>query len=123
MYTYEQRMEAVNLYIKYGHRAAAVIRELGYPNRHMLVKWYKEFQKTGDLHEAPTRHKKHSEEEKQRALKYYLEHGRSITQTITHLGYPSQTTFKKWLNEAFPDREKHCISGGAMVEYSDALQP
>lgn len=117
MYTYEQRMEAVNLYIEYGHRAAAVIRELGYPNRHMLVKWYKEFQETGNLHEAPIRHKKHSEEEKQRALKYYLEHGRSITQTTTHLGYPSQTTFKKWLNEAFPDREKHCISGGAMVEY------
>lgn len=94
MYTYEQRMEAVNLYIKYGHRAAAVIRELGYPNRHMLVKWYKEFQETGNLHEAPIRHKKHSEEEKQRALKYYLEHGRSITQTTTHLGYPTKLPLK-----------------------------
>lgn len=39
MYTYEQRMAAVKLYIQYYHKAAAVIRELGYPNRHMLVKW------------------------------------------------------------------------------------
>lgn len=32
MYTYEQRMVTANLYIKYGQRAAPVIRELGYPN-------------------------------------------------------------------------------------------
>ena len=42
MYTYEQRMTAVKLYIKYYHKAGAVIRELGYPNRHMLVKWFEE---------------------------------------------------------------------------------
>lgn len=117
MYTYEQRMAAVNLYIKYGYRVAPVIRELGYPNRHVLVKWYKEYQETGDLPKVLIRHKKHSEEEKQRALQYYLEHGRSITQTVNALGYPSQTTFKQWLNEAFPNRERRCISGGAMVEY------
>lgn len=48
MYTYEQRMKAVNLYIKYYHKAAAVIRELGYPNRHVLVQWFKEYEATGD---------------------------------------------------------------------------
>lgn len=44
MYTYEQRMTAVKLYIKYFHKAAAVIRELGYPNRHVLVQWFKEYE-------------------------------------------------------------------------------
>ena len=117
MYTYEQRMAAVNLYIKYGQRAAPVIRELGYTNRHMLVKWYKEYQKNGDLHKAHKGHKKHTEQEKQQALQYYLSHGRSITQTIRALGYPGKTTFKRWLNEEFPEREKRCISGGAMIEY------
>lgn len=39
MYTYEQRIMAVKLYQKYGRRVAPVIRELGFPNRHMLVKW------------------------------------------------------------------------------------
>ena len=46
MYSYEDRMKAVQLYIKYGHRAAAVIRELGYPNRHMLVNWFHEYNST-----------------------------------------------------------------------------
>lgn len=37
MYTYKQRIAAVKLYIKYYQKAAPVIRELGYPNRHVLV--------------------------------------------------------------------------------------
>ena len=44
MYSYEDRLKAVQLFIKYNYRAAQVIRELGYPNRHMLVKWWKEYQ-------------------------------------------------------------------------------
>ena len=32
MYSYEERKRAVELYIKYDHRAAQVIHELGYPN-------------------------------------------------------------------------------------------
>lgn len=36
MYTYEQRITAVKLYIKYCQKIAPVIRELGYPNRHVL---------------------------------------------------------------------------------------
>lgn len=47
MYTYEQRIIAVKLYIKYCQKAAPVIRELGYPNRHVLVKWFKEYEATG----------------------------------------------------------------------------
>ena len=30
MYSYEQKKRAVELYIRYYHKAAAVIRELGY---------------------------------------------------------------------------------------------
>ena len=50
MYTYEQRIMAVKLYQKYGRRVAPVIRKLGFPDRHMLVKWVKEYESTGDLH-------------------------------------------------------------------------
>ena len=32
MYSYDDRIKAVELYIKYGLKAAAVIRELGYPD-------------------------------------------------------------------------------------------
>ena len=37
MYSYEERKKAVDLYIKYDKKASAVINELGYPNRHVLV--------------------------------------------------------------------------------------
>lgn len=46
MYSLEDKIKAVQLYIKYGKSAAAVIRELGYPNRHTSVCWYKEYVKT-----------------------------------------------------------------------------
>lgn len=84
MYTYEQRMAVVKLYIKYYYKAAAVIRELGYPNRHVLVKWFKEYESTGDLHRKSMRGRKpkYSEEQKQAALQFYQEHGRSITFTV-----------------------------------------
>lgn len=47
MYSYEERMRAVALYIKYGMSIATVIRDLGYPSRAMLYNWYKEFQEKG----------------------------------------------------------------------------
>ena len=119
MYTYEQRMTVVKLYIKYFHRASAVIRELGYPNRHVLVNWYKEYEATGDLHRTSQqgKHQKFTEDQKRIALEFYQEHGRSFTLTVRALGYPGMTTLKVWVNEAFPNRKKYCISGGAMVKF------
>lgn len=118
MYSCEDRMRAVELYIKYGCHSAAVIRELGYPNHHTLLYWYDEYQKNRKLHIKRKSTQRYSTEQKQAALSFYTEHGRSITYTIKTLGYPSTTLFKMWLNEAFPDRKKRCVSGGAMVEYS-----
>ena len=65
MYTYEQRIAAVKLYLKYDRRVAPVIRELGYPNRHMLVKWVKEFESAGDLRKGCRRSSKFSKAEQQ----------------------------------------------------------
>ena len=36
MYSYEDRMRAVELYIKLGKRLGATIRELGYPTKNAL---------------------------------------------------------------------------------------
>ena len=38
MYSYEDRIRAVELYIKLGKRSAATIRQLGYPTRKALKK-------------------------------------------------------------------------------------
>ena len=47
MYTYEDKMRAIELYLRYDRSAAAVINELGHPNRQTLRLWYMESLKTG----------------------------------------------------------------------------
>ena len=64
MYTYEQRMKAVELYIKYEHRAKAVSRELGYPHPNLLSRWYKEYLESGYLKSGYNRGQKYSQEQK-----------------------------------------------------------
>lgn len=105
MYTLEDRMRAVNLYLKYGGNSAAVRRELGYPTKNALKQWVKEYETTGVLHDGyRTRTPKYSKEQKQAAVDYYLEHGRSLRRSIQALGYPNRETLRQWLEEAIPDR-------------------
>lgn len=47
MYSYEDKMRAIELYLRYDRSAAAVVNDLGYPNRHTLRLWYMGFAKTG----------------------------------------------------------------------------
>ena len=49
MYSPEQRKRAVGLYIRYGLKATATIRELGYPSRAQLVSWHRDVRIKGDL--------------------------------------------------------------------------
>ena len=52
MYTLEERMKAVELYLKWGRNSAAVRRELGYPSKKALRLWVKEYESTGSLHDG-----------------------------------------------------------------------
>lgn len=49
MYSYDDRIRAVRLYIQYDKSAAAVIQELGYPERKTLRYWYKEYLRDNGL--------------------------------------------------------------------------
>lgn len=69
MYSYEARMRAVRLYIKYDRRPAATVRELGYSSRGMLRSWYREFDESGDLHQDFKRRPRYSNEEQLYMLK------------------------------------------------------
>ncbi|MBA4143363.1 MAG: transposase, partial [Nitrosospira sp.] len=44
MYSYEDRIRAVKLYIKLGERIAATIRQLGYPTKNALKSWHREYE-------------------------------------------------------------------------------
>ncbi len=50
MYSYKERKNAVELYIKFDKSASAVVRELGYPDVKMLKVCYREYLESGALH-------------------------------------------------------------------------
>lgn len=100
MYSYEDRMKAVELYIQYNLQAEKTACALGYGTARNIQRWYKEYKETGVLHKKITREKKYSEQQKEAALNYYLEHGQNITKTAKTLGYPHRDTLSEWIDEA-----------------------
>ena len=102
MYSYEDRLRAVKLYIKYDCCEANAIRELGYPSRKMLTRWYKEYIVSGDIPRNIQKNGKYSHEEKKKAVDYYFDHGQCISRTSMALGYPSRPTMRLWIDEFFP---------------------
>ncbi len=46
MYSYEDRVRAVELYLKLGKRVKTTIRQLGYPTKNSLKAWCEEFEKS-----------------------------------------------------------------------------
>jgi|LSQX01.2.fsa_nt_gb transposase InsO family protein/transposase-like protein len=118
MYSYEERVKAVRLYIKYDLSVADTIRELGYPSRNMLVRWHTEYEETGELHKEFKKEPKYSTEQMKKAVDYYLEHGRSISRTIRAIGYPSRPTLSQWIDELAPGERKVSITRGAMAQLS-----
>ena len=57
MYSYEDRIRAVTLYIKLGKRTGATIRQLGYPTKNSLKSWHEEYERRLDLSSGYVRSK------------------------------------------------------------------
>ncbi len=49
MYSYEDRLRAVQLYIKLGKRIGLTICQLGYPTKNALKTWHREYEQRLDL--------------------------------------------------------------------------
>ncbi|NVO29561.1 IS3 family transposase, partial [Donghicola sp. C2-DW-16] len=104
MYSYEDRMRAVELYIKLGKRLQATIRELGYPTKNALKDWHREYELRQDLRiRSRPRQAKFSASQKQIALEHFASQGRCISWTMRALGYPGRATLTAWVREAFPE--------------------
>lgn len=113
MYSYEERLRAVELYLKLGKRPRAVIRQLGYATKSPLRFWCKEFEKRGDLPASYSRLKpKYSNEHKNIAIKHYLDldHGRCFAFIVKALGYPCRETLREWVCDRYPEAKK-CVVG------------
>lgn len=113
MYSLEEREKAVKLYIQYGLKAAKVIRKLGYPNRHVIVRWYQEYQANQKLHEKRRSTSKYTAEQRKAAVQYYLEHGESYINTVRKLGYPSRQQLAQWLDDDAPEVRRDCVHIGS----------
>ena len=76
MYSYEDRIKAVRLYLKLGKRLGVTIRQLGYPTKNTLIGWHWEFIAKQSLRAGYTRSRdRFTVVQKQHAVQHYLDHG------------------------------------------------
>ena len=120
MYSYEDRLRAVRLYIKLGKRVGQTIRQLGYPTKNALKSWHREYEQRVELAAGYVRRPRYSPAQKTRAVEHYLEYGRCITATINALGYPSRTLLSAWLQELHP--QERIRVGGRSQELTPAAK-
>ena len=115
MYSYEERLRAVKLYLKLGKRCRATIRQLGYPTKNTLKAWYAEFERRGNLRAGYARPKpkpKYSDEQRNVAVEHWANHGRCYSFTLKALGYPGRKTLTDWVRAEYPEARK-CLTGKA----------
>lgn len=84
MYSYEDRIRAVKLYIKLGKRMSVTLRQLGYPTKISLKGWYREFQQNGDLPTDPT-----AAQNRQDQKEAFLQSGTAETRNSGNLQLPA----------------------------------
>jgi putative transposase len=123
MYSYEDRIRAVRLYIKLGKRIGATLRQLGYPTKNALKSWHREFEQGHDLPVGYARSKpKYSDEQKKVAAQHYLNHGRCLAGTLKALGYPCRDTLAVWVDELYPETRKRVVGTARSVPRPPALK-
>jgi transposase-like protein len=109
MYSYEDRIRAVTLYIQLGKRVAATIQQLGYPTKNSLKSWHREYEQGRALKTAVVRPPKFTAEQKARAVEHYLTHGRCVAFTIKALGYPGGPHFTLGFKSSIPGLGHACL--------------
>ena len=109
IFTNEEKLKAIELFIQYDFSPGAVITQIGYPShRSVLYRWYKAYKANGDCFPDKLKRgrSKYTEEQKRIAVDYYLTHGKSLKKTINALGYPGTTCLCEWLNELAPGQNR-----------------
>jgi len=110
MYSYEDRIRAVRLYIKLGKRTGATIRQLGYPTKNALKSWHREYEQGGNLRVGHVgSSSKYSAEQKRVAVEHYLNHDRFLAGTRKALGYPCRDTLAAWVHELLPETRRKVV--------------
>ena len=103
MYSYDDRLRAVQLYIKLGKRAGLTIRQLGYPTKNALKAWYRAYEQRQGLPRAYLRDPKYTPAQRELAVDHFVANGRCLAVTIKALGYPSRSLLAGWIRDAYPE--------------------
>ncbi len=123
MYSYEDRIEAVELYIKLGKRVRPTLRQLGYPTKNALKGWYREYEQRLDLSVGYAGRKpKYSQAQKEAAVEHYLAHDRCVAATMRALGYPGRGTLTAWVREALPEKRKAVVGSVGRPRYPESMK-
>ena len=123
MYSYEDRIRAVELCIKLDKRVRATIRQLGYPTKNALKSWHREYEQRLDLPKGYARSKpQYSQEQKETAVRHYLDHGRCIAFTIKALGYPVHEPLRSWIHELPPELHARVVGRPNGVAWPPAMK-
>lgn len=123
MYSYEDRIRAVELYIKLGKRVRATILQLGYPTKNALIGWYRAYSQDCDLRKGYLRlAQKYTDDQKQAAVQHFLDHDRCIATTIRALGYPCRATLTEWIEELRPDVRQRIVGRAPNVHHPQELK-
>ncbi|WP_394672932.1 IS3 family transposase [Limnobacter sp.] len=110
MYSYEERLRAVQLFLRTGKNCKVTIRQLGYPAKNALKAWCVDFEQNGDVLKRYQRTKpKYSEEQKKTAVSHFMANGRCIAATIRSLGYPSRQKLSDWVCELYPEAKQRVV--------------
>ena len=122
MYSYEDRIRAVELYVKLGNRVKATIRQLGYPTKNALKGWHRKYEQRLDLPVGyAVRVPKYSHAQKEAAVAHYLAHDRCVAATMRALGYPGRGTLTAWVREALPEARRAVVGSVGRQRYSGEL--
>ena len=106
VYSYEDRIRAVELYVSSGFSPKAVSNALGFPSKNSVKTWYREYLEElhgGDRHDRHRRREAYTPEQKRAAVESYIENGKSRARTLRELGYPGTDTLATWIDEIAPD--------------------
>ena len=104
-YSKEQRRRAAELYERYEHSAADVIRELGYPSKEALRMWHRDWleeRRTGIPSSRGEHYSRYTDGQRRAAVEHYLTHGRRLSRTIRQMGYPSREVLAAWIDGLAP---------------------
>jgi len=123
MYSYDDRIRAVELYIKLGKRVGPTIRQLGYPTKNALKGWHRAYQQRRDVPVGYARREpKFSQAQKAAAVEHYLAHDQCIAATMRALGYPCRATLTAWVREALPKSHRAVVGSVGQRSYPAAFK-